>query len=51
MIICELLSLAAIVAYIVCLHFWKSTSADYESLDSNTQDVGEEKVIQKDYSR
>jgi len=43
-IICELLSLATIVAYIVCSLFWKSTRADYESLDSNTNDEGEEEV-------
>jgi len=43
-IIAELLSLATIVAYIICSLFWKSTSAAYESLDSNTEDEGEEEV-------
>ena len=44
-IIGELLSLATIVAYIICSLFWKSTSAAYESLDSNTED--EEEVTNK----
>ena len=46
-IIAELLSLATIVAYIICSLFWKSTSAAYESLDSNTEDEGDEEVTNK----
>jgi len=41
-IIPELLSLATIVAYIVCSPFWTSTSTAYESLDSNAEDEGDE---------
>jgi len=41
-IIGELLSLATIVAYIVCSLFWKSTSVAYESLDSDTKEEEEE---------
>ena len=47
-IIAELLSLATIVAYIICSLFWKSTSAAYESLDSNTEDEGEDEVTNKE---
>ena len=45
-IIPELLSLATIVAYIVCSPFWTSSSAAYESLDSNAEDEGDE-VMEK----
>ena len=48
-IIAELLSLATIVAYIICSLFWKSTSAAYESLDSNTEDEGDEEVTNKEH--
>jgi len=41
-IIGELLSLLTIVAYITCSLFWKSTSAAYESLDSNSKEEEEE---------
>ena len=39
--------MATIVAYIICSLFWKSTSAAYESLDSNTEDEEEVTTSQK----
>ena len=47
-IIGELLSLATIVAYIVCSLFWKSSNVAYQSLDSDTREE-EEEVSQKPY--
>jgi len=48
-IIGELLSLLTIVAYITCSLFWKSTSAAYESLDSNTKEEEEEEVSSNEH--